>query len=164
MRLLFAGLVLAVVAGCGPTKEEKAEAERQAAEDQRKAEIAELRKPVLGQLKDPSSAQFEGEFLTEAGALCGTVNSKNDYGAYVGARKFLIVPGEYARLRELPMIVIRDSLQATADLESLNAKLDEYNARKRRELGLPVEGPSSLEQAFAKVFDKDWSTRCLEVK
>jgi hypothetical protein len=164
MRLMFAGLAIAVLAGCGPNKEEKAETERQAAEAQRQAKVAELRKPVLGQLKDPASAKFENEFFTQTGVLCGTVNSKNEYGAYVGPRKFLIVPGEYARLQELPMIVLKDSLQAKADIESLNARLDEFNARKRKELGLTSEGPSSLEQAYAKIIDKEWSARCLEEK
>ncbi|WP_180076912.1 zinc ribbon domain-containing protein [Acinetobacter sp. YH12251] len=37
-------------------------------------------------LKDPDSAKFE--FLNEN---CGTVNSKNSFGGYVGARRFVSV-------------------------------------------------------------------------
>lgn len=160
MRLLWTVLAAGALAGCGPSELEKAAAAHQ-------AHIAELRKPILEQLKDPYTAQFENEIVADDGELCGTVNSKNEFGAYVGARKFLVVPGEYARLRGLPMIVLQESRQLSADLEGIGARLSEYNARKRRELALTsggaiTTGPTTIEEAFAENFDKDWSNRCAE--
>lgn len=41
--------------------------------------------------KDPDSAQYRGLFIAQEGSyywLCGEVNAKNSYGAYVGFRRF----------------------------------------------------------------------------
>lgn len=44
---------------------------------------------VRDQLKDPGSAKFRNLKVIEgAGILCGEVNAKNAFGAYVGFRKF----------------------------------------------------------------------------
>lgn len=49
-------------------------------------EKASTMSAVSGALKDPDSAKFE--FLNEN---CGTVNSKNSFGGYVGAKRFVSV-------------------------------------------------------------------------
>lgn len=49
---------------------------------------------VKAGLADPYSAQFEGVEKVGNGAICGTVNSKNDHGAYSGRKEFAIVGGE----------------------------------------------------------------------
>jgi hypothetical protein len=45
---------------------------------------------ISSTLKDPSSAQFRNLYIsTESlGVLCGEINAKNAYGAYVGFRRF----------------------------------------------------------------------------
>lgn len=45
---------------------------------------------VAYQLRDPSSAQFHKVFTRE-GAVCGQVNGKNGFGAYVGFKRFYVV-------------------------------------------------------------------------
>lgn len=62
---------------------------------QTKAEIAGFvpqAKSYLTQgFKDPNAAQFRGLYVTKAGPaliLCGEVNAKNGFGAYVGFRRF----------------------------------------------------------------------------
>lgn len=60
-----------------PTQEQKALAAK-----------ASTMRVVSEVLKDPDSAKFE--FLNEN---CGTVNSKNSFGGYVGAKRFVSVEG-----------------------------------------------------------------------
>lgn len=50
---------------------------------------------VKSTLKDPYSAKFESFFVPSGnnmseGHICGTVNSKNSYGAYVGKKRFVV--------------------------------------------------------------------------
>ena len=49
---------------------------------------ASIQVAIKSILKDPDSAKFE--FLN---AKCGTVNSKNSFGGYVGAKRFVSVKG-----------------------------------------------------------------------
>ena len=63
--------------------------------------IAELRKAVIDELKDPNSALFKSEeyfaggvrvdkrFLPTRYSLCGKINAKNSYGGYTGASPFV---------------------------------------------------------------------------
>lgn len=44
-------------------------------------------------LKDPSSAQFTGDFISDNGAVCGYVNGKNSFGAYSGKERYIFVTG-----------------------------------------------------------------------
>lgn len=65
--------------------------------------VSELRKPVLAELSDPHSAQFQSERLfsnwTPSGsALCGEVNAKNRMGGYAGFQPFVAFPG-YATVK-----------------------------------------------------------------
>lgn len=56
-----------------------------------------LRKQLLNALKDPDSARFKDEFVSLSDdaenpvlSLCGTVNSKNAYGGYVGFSRYIV--------------------------------------------------------------------------
>lgn len=59
--------------------------------------ITEAQEHIKKQLKDPYSAVFENSYIGRAdnGApvVCGTVNAKNSYGAYIGAKKFFYMRG-----------------------------------------------------------------------
>jgi hypothetical protein len=61
-----------VLAGCGPSPEEK----RMAAE---KVIIGDFQEKVIAGFKDPASTQFR---------FCGELNTKNGYGAYDGFKPF----------------------------------------------------------------------------
>lgn len=75
--------VILSLAGCGPTNSQL--------EERATKEIAE-------HLKDPSSAQFrnvqlrniKADGLSKSGYVCGEVNAKNAFGAYVGYSRFYI--------------------------------------------------------------------------
>lgn len=46
-------------------------------------------------LKDPSSAQYQNvTYVSSKEAVCGEVNAKNSYGAYVGFRRFHVRAGK----------------------------------------------------------------------
>lgn len=61
--------------------------EAQAAKDAEK-KIAAAHEKVAAELRDPSSAQFRGSKVDFSGGVCGQVNGKNAFGAYVGFRWF----------------------------------------------------------------------------
>ena len=64
--------------------------------------IAEARKSVVINFKDPDSAKFRNEVIyhnsglttSHHKAVCGEVNSKNSYGAYTGFKKYYYSFGE----------------------------------------------------------------------
>lgn len=51
--------------------------------------IPRAREPVRALMKDPDSTQFKADYLEGDGWLCGELNSKNEYGAYVGFKRFM---------------------------------------------------------------------------
>lgn len=53
------------------------------------------------QMRDPSSVQFRDEFVV-ADAVCGEVNGKNAYGAYVGFKHFIAHDGKVTLEPALP--------------------------------------------------------------
>lgn len=70
---------------------------------------------IVGKLlKDPSSAQYQNvSFVSSKEAVCGEVNAKNSYGAYVGFRRFHVRAGE-AMLEPSDALM---SIGPTAELE-----------------------------------------------
>ncbi|WIX34939.1 hypothetical protein QO259_09975 [Salinicola sp. JS01] len=56
----------------------------------------EAKKAVANQLRDPDSAKFRnvvgGQGVNHSDTVCGEVNGKNGFGAYVGYRKFIYYP------------------------------------------------------------------------
>ncbi len=57
--------------------------------------IAKAQQTIANQLKDPAAAQFRNVNVKDyAGGVlvCGEVNGKNSYGAYVGFKRFVAGP------------------------------------------------------------------------
>ena len=109
-------VVAAVLAGCGPTPEQKAATDAEAkkvkvallraeAEAAREKEEAPIKEAALNALRedafDPSSAQFRnvtikrvnlpetnGKYSLSTVAVCGEFNGKNKYGGYIGFTPF----------------------------------------------------------------------------
>lgn len=58
--------------------------------------VAKAKKSISRDLKDPDAAKFRdiGIYKSTTGkggvSVCGEINAKNSYGAYVGFRKFLV--------------------------------------------------------------------------
>lgn len=80
-RIIAAGVVALVVAGCEVTQD---------------TAIEKGKEMVASALKDPDSASFSDVYMLETdvlgdthyGYLCGRVNSKNSFGGYTGMRRF----------------------------------------------------------------------------
>jgi len=61
------------------------------------SDVAEAKKTVLKDFKDPESAQFrnvESRPFGKTTVVCGEVNGKNGYGGYVGFKKFAVLKGD----------------------------------------------------------------------
>lgn len=71
--------------------------------------IENAKNMIKSQLKDPYSAQFENIYIgkTENNlpVVCGEVNAKNSYGAYVGRKKFY-----YFETSDKPMLGMESEL------------------------------------------------------
>lgn len=81
-----------VVAACG---KETGGASGATSESSDERSIRMAKEAVIKQLKDPSSAIFEGMRVTSPGEVCGVVNAKNSFGGYAGSKRFkwtIIVP------------------------------------------------------------------------
>lgn len=66
--------------------------------------VSQAKKQMAAELKDPDSAKFRNLAVYQPAtgqgvALCGEVNAKNAYGAYVGFRKF-VSAGELAEVEQ----------------------------------------------------------------
>lgn len=95
-RWLFVCAIVAAIAGAGALAWKfalPALHERQ--------QIADAQELVGRQMRDPSSVQFRDAFV-KADAVCGEVNGKNAYGAYVGFKHFIALDGKVALEPELP--------------------------------------------------------------
>ena len=92
-----------------------------AAEPAESPEYAAARSAILAELKDPDSAKF-GSFSHGAGdTICGSVNSKNSYGGYVGMAPFAYTPSNGRQ----PIIVYEstgNALQRTGTAELLHER------------------------------------------
>lgn len=104
-HLVLALLAVALLAGCGErTPEQKARSEA-AMKEIRLQRIS--KEAVTGMLRDPRSAEFRNQK-----GICGEVNSKNAFGAYVGFQRYI------AASREL-VVMERDSGMPSAEFAKL---------------------------------------------
>ncbi|MYM75462.1 hypothetical protein GTP56_25155 [Duganella sp. FT134W] len=67
-----------------------AQLNKEMAEGNYKNFVAQAKQAVTRDFKDPSSVQYRGLFVsgTTLPVLCGEINGKNSYGAYIGFRRF----------------------------------------------------------------------------
>lgn len=151
MKKLAIFLVLLVVAFVGATqyKEYKkarlVEQEQQVKDDQVKL----LRQQIVSVLKDPSSVQWRGEFLSsDRNTLCGEVNAKNSLGGYVGFKKYVANSQGY---------LIEGGGFKTWSMKHNKTPVPDYMVSGAR---LSDEGQQAI---FAKdVFEFFWKSNCTE--
>lgn len=101
MRFVFLFFVFISLSGCMKSNEEIAkeyEGKKKAAEasavmaaqEAKIKKIKELEAVLVKSFKDPDSVKFKDLSLNSSGdGLCGYVNAKNSYGAYVGFTEFV---------------------------------------------------------------------------
>ncbi|MGV8805320.1 MAG: hypothetical protein ACWA6Y_10210 [Polaromonas sp.] len=154
-RIATAALMAAVfvsLSACGKSDAElRAEAEA--------AQRAELRKPVLAQLKDPDSATFRNETLRPPGTLCGEYNSKNSMGGYAGYARFIVSKANFVDFEDGSLLPLdkNQKWELTANLEEISKRYDVLITKQRSSLGLPEKDKISE----ATNFEKRWAEYCV---
>jgi cytochrome c-type biogenesis protein CcmH/NrfG len=115
------------------------------------ASIAAKRQLVTNQLKDPFSVQFRNEVLTRDGWLCGELNSKNGFGAYVGYSRFLVRDASYYQLEGWAPVASGNP--------SGDPRIAEIEAQIQRLRG---EGSSTTDaERNAAKFREAWAQHCV---
>jgi hypothetical protein len=156
MKKLFHALVFAFTAftlsGCNPY-----------VEYQKSVEIRNLRSVVTASMKDPSSTQFRDETYSN-GTLCGELNSKNGYGAYVGFKRFIVENKKEAFLDGTGFVgkeMSHDNVIISLDYrnEVLREIIDEAKAGKEKPSADAIENRVTLHS-----FNKLWKNLCVDKK
>lgn len=114
--------------------------------------VGQAKKLVAHDLKDPSSAQFR-EIQKTGRGICGEVNAKNSYGAYVGFKHFIVDGSSVSMEPETPSERLSPGItpRALAQWGPWNAFDSEWTAK--------CDGPGptldpSLEPYFPGITDK----------
>ena len=98
-KLILVCLIIGLI-GCGKSQEEiklEKEAQAKALEQEKLKKIKqersikenEIKELIKNDLLDPESARFKFQSASDPNIYCGTVNSKNTFGGYVGDKRFL---------------------------------------------------------------------------
>jgi len=74
---------------------------------------------VKSQLFDADSARFRSLYISSSGVVCGEVNAKNRFGAYVGFRMF-----EYDNRHGLAEVKIKDDEPSSNPMDNMMWKYD----------------------------------------
>lgn len=93
LHLVFAGVILLVVMLSILDRQDKeSPVPAVASHEQREAsgKVMTAQIMVKATLKDPDSADFGVSFF-RAGAVCGSVNAKNSFGAMTGQKRFVVL-------------------------------------------------------------------------
>ena len=149
---VFAGLLMVValgVVGCGESEEVKL--------TQQKRDF------VTQKLRDPLTVQFKDEKLTDKGWLCGQINSKNAYGAYVGFTRFAVRSDDDAWI-EGQGYVGKGSQSSERTLEVLDAQIQVMKqlveTRKANPQFVPPSDGEIEDMAEAQRFSDNWQKYC----
>lgn len=117
-------------------------------------------------MKDPLTTQFREERLTPKGWLCGEFNSKNEYGAYLGFKRFISHTKAGAVYVEGLSLITEDNFELNG--EEINALLDKkislYNLQlAARDRGEPIAKYTEGERnrmAREERFKDRWKELC----
>ena len=127
--------------------------------------IPQARQPVRDLMKDPDSTKFRAESLESDGWLCGELNSKNEYGAYVGFKKFMSnKKGGKIFLQDMSLSEISDK-ESTDDFLARLTKETKVLQRENesRKNGGPIISFSQRERdaiVAREMFDDKWRDNC----
>lgn len=124
----------------------------------------EKRSHAVQQMRDPAAVQFRNERLTEGGWLCGELNGRNAYGAYVGFKRFMARAYDDAWIEGSGFAGKPDSRttdQIIQDLGDTNHAM--RSIKETRKMHGPENPPSGTElsrQAEQLVFENRWQKHC----
>lgn len=89
-------------------------------------------------MKDPAATQFRQDRLTPDGWLCGEFNSKNEYGAYTGFKRFISHTKSGAVYVEGLSLITEDDFDRSH--EEVIALLDKQIALSTRQIAAKDRG------------------------
>ena len=89
-------------------------------------------------MKDPATTQFRQDRLTPDGWLCGEFNSKNEYGAYTGFKRFISHTKAGAVYVEGLSLITKDNFDLSG--EEINALLDKKIALYNLQIAAKARG------------------------
>lgn len=91
-------------------------------------------------MKDPAATQFRQDRLTPDGWLCGEFNSKNEYGAYTGFKRFISHTKAGAVYVEGASLITEDNFDLSN--EEISALLDKKIALYDLQIAAKARGES----------------------
>lgn len=129
-----------------------------------KYDIEEKRALITLGLKDPSSAQFRNELMNTSKWLCGEINSKNEYGAYTGFKKFVAFNSSNAYLESIGSVgTIDGGDQVTRNtnfrIRQLQREMDIIEYRNKYGTA-PSFGPLTDDDRNREQFEGVWKSVC----
>lgn len=119
---------------------------------------------AVQQQRDPDSVRFRAELLTGEGWLCGEMNGKNAYGAYVGFKQFMsrghddawIEGAGYAGKPEA-----RSTEQIIEGLDERIAALKAINAAREKTPDLEPLAKEAMDALVEQeLFKRRWQKHC----
>lgn len=126
--------------------------------------ILEKRALITVDLKDPSSAQFRNERMSESGWLCGEINSKNSYGAYTGFKRFTALDSNDAYLDGTGLIGTGNpkyylGKKGGTVAKELARAIEIFNYRNTNGTAPPF-GSLTDEDYHREFFEEQWKSIC----
>jgi hypothetical protein len=92
-----------------------------------------VKNAIRRNLKDPESAQFTDVRIYQGGnVVCGSVNAKNAYGGYVGARDFVYIDARSTYPVEVPSFEYSKRFELCGDDPSAIQALHLYECQQLR--------------------------------
>lgn len=79
--------------------------------------IEEAQKIAADGLKDPAATQFRNVKKGSPGFVCGELNGKNSYGAYVGFKRFYVDTARVAHIEDDSSLFLADEWLSACDRE-----------------------------------------------
>lgn len=126
------------------------------------------RKLISEYMKDPGSTQFRDDRLTQDGWLCGHFNSKNEYGAYTGFKRFISHSKAGTVYVEGLSLITEGDFDRS--LEETNALLDKKIALHEQQIAAKERGEAITKytdgeknrMAREERFEDRWKELCLK--
>lgn len=124
--------------------------------------LPKAREPVRAITKDPQSAQFKADYLTSSGWLCGEMNAKNEYGAYVGFKRFM------SNAKSGKIYFEGSGLIGELNTEEILKGLDKKIALLKKQNEIKAAGGTVMKYsdgereriALQEVFEDHWKENC----
>lgn len=119
---------------------------------------------VVQQMRDPSSVQFRDERLAGNGWLCGELNGKNAYGAYVGFKRFMSLKYDDAWVEGSGYAGKPEARSTARIIEHLDAQNEALRRMKAAQETTPNLPPLSREELDKRseqdLFKQRWQKHC----